>query len=526
MTRHPTERSSPAHTASTRAVAARRSVWVLSAIAMAGLLTGCARMSANLSPEHFSESQEQFTAVDRHSSYPAIRRNAFESINIIELVDPDREHEIRYSKAFKIAMSRQHSDQQSERDSSYGIRYDLALAAFRERPETPGYSKVAHRNAVQDRIMGVATSRCNVFKTHLRREQADTNFYLGAATTVAGVLGAILPGATASRNLAGTAGIFSGLQAEFNSNYYSNLAAHVIVQGIEQHQARLQTKIIDERQKLSIDAYGMEAAIKDAIYFDGTCSTVVGLLEAAESIKESSNPGLARSAEVIAATRAMHLIANEKDFAGLIKSGELDKLIKQASVKSSPLVVTALAAQAAPLPPTPTSRVQTAQQANVRFQQSVMLAAEGFQANYLKQQKELTEDKRHKDYPKLATALTTKLKEALLPLPATVGLDKCTADLPKRVGAYQMALSQQVLTPANDLKRPEVDAAVHKAAAEALLAADRVEWLLARLQEKVHTLSAALEKTATQAPALDKPLVTPAVTEDEKAFVKQCGAGA
>ena len=353
MTRHPTERSSPAHTASTRAVAARRSVWVLSAIAMAGLLTGCARMSANLSPEHFSESQEQFTAVDRHSSYPAIRRNAFESINIIELVDPDREHEIRYSKAFKIAMSRQHSDQQSERDSSYGIRYDLALAAFRERPETPGYSKVAHRNAVQDRIMGVATSRCNVFKTHLRREQADTNFYLGAATTVAGVLGAILPGATASRNLAGTAGIFSGLQAEFNSNYYSNLAAHVIVQGIEQHQARLQTKIIDERQKLSIDAYGMEAAIKDAIYFDGTCSTVVGLLEAAESIKESSNPGLARSAEVIAATRAMHLIANEKDFAGLIKSGELDKLIKQASVKSSPLVVTALAAQAAPLPPHP-----------------------------------------------------------------------------------------------------------------------------------------------------------------------------
>lgn len=46
---------------------------------------------------------------------------------------------------------------------------------------------------------------------------------LGSFTTAAGVLGALLTGVDASRVLAGTAGILSGVQAEYNSNFLTIL---------------------------------------------------------------------------------------------------------------------------------------------------------------------------------------------------------------------------------------------------------------------------------------------------------------
>lgn len=132
------------------------------------------------------------------------------------------------------------------------------------------------------------------------------------------------------------------MNAEFNSEYYSNLAAHVIVQGIEIHQSRLQKELIDQRQGVSIAAYSMEAAIKDAIAFDGTCSTVVGLTEAAESIRQSSDPSLATAAKIMAANKAMRAIETASDIAALSKSGELTQLLKQTEVKANPLVVSSL----------------------------------------------------------------------------------------------------------------------------------------------------------------------------------------
>ena len=185
-------------------------------------------------------------------------------------------------------------------------------------------------------------SRCNVFKTYLRRQQSDVNFGLGLATTAAGVLGAVLPGVRASRNLAGAAGFLSGAQAEYNADYYSNLAAHVIVQGIELHQNRLLHQIISERQSRSITEYSMEAAIRDAIAFDGTCSTVVGLLEAADSIKEASNPGLATAIPAMTAVLAAKQIANEKDLVSLMQGGKLDQLLKRADFRAPPLIVSGL----------------------------------------------------------------------------------------------------------------------------------------------------------------------------------------
>ena len=304
----------------------------LAALAGPLMLAGCAQLRPDW--ENQKEASEQITGVDRHSTFPAMRRIYFEQVNLVEMIDPLGRTRAHSDASGKLADSADKSDPRS-----YGVRYDLALAWFRSTQELTKQDKQLQRNSVQDKMLAVSVSRCNVFKTFLRRQQSDVNFLLGSATTAAGVLGAVLPGATASRNLAGMAGLFSGTQAEYNSAYYSNLAAHVIVQGIELRQARLQKELVQSRRDLTIDAYSMEAAINDAIVMDGTCSTVVGLLEAADAIKESNNPGLARAAEVMAGVRVMNEIANAEKVSELAESGKLARMLRQSSIVSSPLVV-------------------------------------------------------------------------------------------------------------------------------------------------------------------------------------------
>lgn len=295
--------------------------------------TGCAGILRDR--YHYDERSEQYSRIDKHSTFPAVSRGSFEHVNLVELVDPEGLSARKYERAWK------ETDKSAE-GVAWGVRYDLALAFFREFKTGDALGARLHRNSVQDRILGVSTSRCNVFKTYLRRQQSDVNFGLGLATTAAGVLGAVLPGVRASRNLAGAAGFLSGAQAEYNADYYSNLAAHVIVQGIELHQNRLLHQIISERQSRSITEYSMEAAIRDAIAFDGTCSTVVGLLEAADSIKEASNPGLATAIPAMTAVLAAKQIANEKDLVSLMQGGKLDQLLKRADFRAPPLIVSGL----------------------------------------------------------------------------------------------------------------------------------------------------------------------------------------
>jgi hypothetical protein len=189
---------------------------------------------------------------------------------------------------------------------------------------------------VQERIMIVSNQRCNVFKTFLRREQADTNFNYGAATTISGVLGAVLPGVQASRNLAGMAGIFSGLQAEYNQNYYSNLMASVITQGIDVRRDQAQERIRRDGQSKSIEEYSLEAAIRDAVYFDGLCSTLTGLEEAQTSIQQTTNPGIERAVQTMTSIKAAYEIS-QGVLTDLESNGKLDGLLKRTRINTSPL---------------------------------------------------------------------------------------------------------------------------------------------------------------------------------------------
>lgn len=291
------------------------------------LVMGCASWRASFNEAISSEASEQYTSVDRHSSYPVIRRNTFEQVNLLEMIDPSHE-------STSSGMTAWDGDGAK---LNYGRQYDLVLAWFRSSPHTSEQKRL-QRNGVQDKILAVSTSRCNVFKTFLRRQQTDVNFALGSLTTVAGVLGAILPGATASRNLAGTAGIFSGVQAEYNQSYFSNLAAHVIVQAIDLRQNRLKQQLIEARQGKGIDDYSMEAAINDAIVIDGNCSALAGLIEAQDSIKEVESPGMRMAARAMTSARALQEL-NAKSVTELQRDGSLEKLLSIAGGNVPSLIV-------------------------------------------------------------------------------------------------------------------------------------------------------------------------------------------
>ena len=290
------------------------------------LFVGCASFRAGFNEALSKESSEQYQSVDRHSSYPVLRRENFEQVNLLEMIDP--EHKSSGLQSWDVRPEA----------INYGRRYDLTLAWFRNDGQ-PDEQKRLTRDGVQDKIIAVSTSRCNVFKTYLRRQQTDVNFTLGSLTTAAGVLGAILPGATASRNLAGTAGLFSGLQAEYNQAYFSNLAAHVIVQAIELRQNRLKKELMDGRKDKGIKAYSMEAAINDAIVIDGSCSALAGLMEAQDSIKEVETPGLRMAARAMTSARALQEL-NAKPISELQASGSLASLMALAGGNVPSLLVT------------------------------------------------------------------------------------------------------------------------------------------------------------------------------------------
>jgi hypothetical protein len=457
------------------------------------VLSGCAQLQPDFG--HQLEASEQVSRVDAHSSFPAVRRINFEQINIVELVDPEG----RAASMFK------HSWDGAEKYTSerrWGVQYDLVLNWFRMDRTAGEDHKRSHRNSVQDRIMSVSTSRCNVFKTYLRRQQTDVNFLLGAATTAAGALGAVLPGVRASRNLAATAGLLSGTQAEYNNAYYSNLAANVIVQGIEMRQAKLQKELIQARQGKSIADYSMEAAINDAIVFDGSCSTVVGLIEAAESIKEVSNPGLARVAEVIASVRAANEIAQADKISVLANSGSLAKLLKQAAPTTSPLVVSAVKPEDA-AGKTAVSDLEAASHAKERIDASIDEAASRVAQSFEQAQLKLKAEERSTDVKAddAARALGSAVRLAIKDLPVA----ECTNALvapAKRLGSAQLAAQ---LLPKDDASKIAADQELAAARVTAQAAVRRVDLLV----------RAALDAASTGASNWTTEFSKPKLTKDQ-----------
>ena len=419
-----------------------------------------------------------------------MRRDSFEHVNLLELIDP---------KGESIKSEFNHNWNSPKEvtkigDQIYsGQRYDLVLSWFSRQPDDGDWKKI-RRNSVQDKILAVSTSRCNVFKTYLRRQQVDVNFTLGTLTTVAGVLGAVVPGIEASRNLAGLAGIFSGVRGEFNQSYYSNLAAHVIVQGIESRQNRLKKELIEGRMGRSVTDYTMEAAINDAIVIDGNCSTVSGLIEAQDAIREVENPGLPFAQRALNSIAAMRELI-EKPRSQLISDGTYDKLNAIASAAIPSMLVTSTRADTTA---GASNELIYARDAQTRIVQQITFRAGQVGAEFEALQKKAPSDAQSPlsadDVKKaFTTLLTTGVYDKLTTQDPKV-LATCIDGLAAPTGTLGSETAKALLVANDPLKRAVAQNAIEKARAEAKLAAIKVEKIVATAIAAIDTTAEAAKK--------------------------------
>lgn len=224
-------------------------------------------------------------------------------LDLVPLLDPNGIAKTRYENG-------QHS--KAWNDLEKGEQIDLAFQAFYDRNHYTGDVKL-RRNRIQERLLAVSNRRCNLFKSILYQLRAKTNFGLGALTTISGVAGALVTGVDGSRVLSGISGIFSGLRGEFNQEMFQNLATQVIIQGVDTRRRETYDQIVKKGQTKTIEHYTAEAAVKDAIFYHGQCSVIVGFEMAGDAIKTVDDPGIEdanRTLAKLAVTRKLLDVGN------------------------------------------------------------------------------------------------------------------------------------------------------------------------------------------------------------------------
>jgi hypothetical protein len=154
---------------------------------------------------------------------------------------------------------------------AFANKFDAALREFD--------ASTLQRNRLQDRLILASNELCENYKVTLKKKQSRFNFWAGTATTVFGAAGAVTPVASTASIFAALSGISSGTRAEYNQNYFADLAAHVITKGINARRSDILEKIHTTR-KANLAEYTVEAAIGDVVTYHGACTLTSGLEQA------------------------------------------------------------------------------------------------------------------------------------------------------------------------------------------------------------------------------------------------------
>jgi hypothetical protein len=274
-----------------KSMATRRMVAPLVVTGLIGL-SGCSTF-----PDYKSKSNASNEAVDKFGSYPVVNRDAIESVNVIQLLDPDGVAKEKRNKEWAALAE--------------GVQWDAAVRAFYD-PRYGESSQEIRRNRIQERIITASVQRCNVYKSYLQRKQSNAEFKFGMATTVATVAGALFTPASTVRALSGTGAILSGVRAEYGQAYFGNLAVATLVKAIEARQVEAYKQIQLRGQNQNIKVYPIEAALKDAITYDGMCSLVSALEYSSDAIRAATDPGIERATLTLAKFNKMRQVVDDK----------------------------------------------------------------------------------------------------------------------------------------------------------------------------------------------------------------------
>lgn len=167
----------------------------------------------------------------------------------------------------------------------FSEQLDKALRTF----YTTGSAEdqMLRRNRLQDRLILASNDACEAYKTVLKRKQADRNFQFGTSTVLLGAAGAVAHVANTAKAFAALSGASAGIHAEYNRDYYADVAAHIITKAISKRRKEALDQI-GQFQTLGIGKYTVEAAIADSVVYHGACS-LVGGLEYADGAVEKNN---------------------------------------------------------------------------------------------------------------------------------------------------------------------------------------------------------------------------------------------
>ena len=248
--------------------------FALGTVAVVLCLPGCKTLEQTVRPD-----------ADKIAAFPLTHRAEFERIDLAQLIVDEARIPCDLAERNLAVL------EENANVNFAGRRADEALGCFNAFARNVAYAATT-RNQIQERLLAASEQRCADFKALLQRKQSDTNFFTGLATATFAAAGSITSSVEGARTLAGLSGLSSAYGAEYNQAYFSNLAAHVIVAGIDLHRSRIYEQISNSGQSKSIDAYPLQAAIKDAFRFHAACSITTGLVQAQEAIKTVENPGL------------------------------------------------------------------------------------------------------------------------------------------------------------------------------------------------------------------------------------------
>ena len=132
------------------------------------------------------------------------------------------------------------------------------------------------RNRVVGRLVSASIQRCKEFKENLKLAQSQGNFAFGTLTTALAGAAAIFTPVNTTRTLAGSAGVVSGVRAEFNENFFASKIVEALTRAIDSQRQKI-LKEIDEEGKKSIEDYPVERAVADALRYHSACNLVTGL---------------------------------------------------------------------------------------------------------------------------------------------------------------------------------------------------------------------------------------------------------
>lgn len=138
------------------------------------------------------------------------------------------------------------------------------------------------RNRLMDHLIMLSDQRCANHKAAIEANAAGANFAFSSLTTLLGGAGAIVTGADAARALAGSAGIVSGVQSNWNESIYQKNVATAIVAKIDENRQSIYDKMITARNNPSL-TYSVDAMLADIYRYHDACSFYSGVMNLGKS---------------------------------------------------------------------------------------------------------------------------------------------------------------------------------------------------------------------------------------------------